>query len=336
MAGPMANLLNLVKMTVSELRELARKYLGRGHSRLKTKNELIAALKQKVSDSRAKAVPAKTKSPPKTKPMRKKEAAPRRSKRAPTARAARVSSGSPPVPDIGALGAPPKASTPPKVLNEGFFVGAQVPTAIARPRSPIHLAPALPEGYGSDEVVAIYRGPGTLFVFWDFGEETILAAAQGLVDWRLVLRVYRGAEIVREVAVELVQGRAYLEDLPNDSARVELHAVGTNASRRIAGSNVPPSFQSDKPSLLRLADLAWDTPLHALPRTAKSGAVRVREPTAESVQAIRARVAGAAGSSSPLGPWGEHGAQVGGVAGAASPVAPWGAVRRRFALPSSR
>src|SRR6266852_2840919 len=234
----MANLLNLVKMTVSELRELARKYLGRGHSRLKTKNELIAALKQKVSDSRAKAVPAKTKSPPKTKPMRRKEAAPRRSKPAPTARAARVSSGSPPVPDIGALGAPPKASTPPKVLNEGFFVGAQVPTAIARPRSPIHLAPALPEGYGSDEVVAIYRGPGTLFVFWDFGEETILAAAQGLVDWRLVLRVYRGAEIVREVAVELVQGRAYLEDLPNDSARVELHAVGTNAPGRLARSRL--------------------------------------------------------------------------------------------------
>jgi Domain of unknown function (DUF4912) len=328
----MANLLNLVKMTVSELRELARKYLGGGHSRLKTKSELIAALKQKVSDSRAKAVPAKTKSAPKTKPTRKKEAATRRSKRAPTARAARVSSGPPPVPDISALGTPPKASMPPKVLNEGFFVGAQVPTAIARPRSPIHLAPALPESYGSDDVVAIHRAPGALFVFWDFGEETILAAAQGLVDWRLVLRVYRGAEIVREVPVELVHGRAYLEDLPNDSARVELHAVGTNASRRIAGSNVPPSFQSDQPSLLRLADLAWDTPLQA----ARSGAVRVREPTAESVQAIRARVAGAAGSSSPLGPWGEQGEQVGGAAGAASPVAPWGAVRRRFALPSSR
>ncbi len=320
----MANLLKLVKMTVSELRELARKYLGRGHSRLKTKSELIAALKQKVSDSRAKAVPAKTKSPPKPKPMPKKEAAMRRSRRAP-ARAARVSSGSPPVPDISALAAPPKPSPPPKVLNEGFFAGAQAPTAIA--------APALPESYNSNDVVAIHRWPGSLFVFWDFGEETILAAAQGLVDWRLLLRVYRGAEIVREVPVELAHGRAYLEDLPNDSARVELHAVGTNATRRIAGSNVPPSFQSDKPSLLRLADLSWDTPLHALPQAARSGAVRVREPTAESVQAIRARVAGAAGSSSPVGPWGEQGAQVG---GAASPVAPWGAVRRRFALPSSR
>jgi hypothetical protein len=141
------------------------------------------------------------------------------------------------------------------------------------------------------------------------------------------------------VPVELTHGRAYLEDLPNDSARVELHAVGTNASRRIAGSNIPPSFQSDKPSLLRLADLAWDTPLRALPQAARSGAVRVRQPAAESVQAIRSRVAGAAGSSSPLGPWGEHGEhgeQVGGAAGAASPVAPWGAVRRRFALPSSR
>lgn len=327
----MANLLNLVKMTVSELRELARKYLGRGHSRLKTKSELIAALKQKVRDSRAKAVPAKAKSPPKTKPMRKKEAATRQSRRAPTARVARVSSGSPPVPDIGALGAPPKAP-PPKVLNEGFFAGAQAPTPIARPSAPTHLAPALPEGYRSNDVVAVHRAPGTLFVFWDFEEETILAAAQGLVDWRLVLRVYRGAGVVREVPVELSHGRAYLEDLPNDSARVELHAVGTNASRRIAGSNIPPSFQSDKPSLLRLADLAWDTPLRALPQAA----VRVREQTPEAAQAIRARVAGAAGSSSPLGPWGEHGAQLVGAAGAASPAAPWGAVRRRFALPSSR
>ncbi len=100
MPGHMANLLKLVKMTVSELRELARKHLGSGHSRLKTKTELIAALKQKVSGSRAKAVPAKTKSPPKTKPVRKKEAATKRAKRAPTTRAARVSSGSPPVPDI--------------------------------------------------------------------------------------------------------------------------------------------------------------------------------------------------------------------------------------------
>src|SRR5260370_17761841 len=129
----MANLVNVVKMTVWELRELARKYLGRGQSRLKTKNELIAALKQKVSDSRAKAVPAKTKSPPKTKPMRKKEAAPRRSKRAPTARAARVSSGSPPVPAIGALVTPPKASAPPKVPNKRFFARPQLPTPIARP-----------------------------------------------------------------------------------------------------------------------------------------------------------------------------------------------------------
>jgi hypothetical protein len=323
----MANLLKLLKMTVAELRELARKHLGSGHSRLKTKTELIAALKQKVSDSRAKAVPAKTKSPPKAK---------QRSKRATTARAARVSSRSPRVPDTGAVRAPPEASTPRKVLNEGFFVGAQAPTAIPRPRAPIQSAPALPDGYRSNDVVAIHRGPGTLFVFWDFGEETIRAAAQGLVDWRLVVRVYRGAEIVKEVPVELAHGRAYLEDLPDDSARVELHAVGTNASRRIAGSNIPPSFQSDKPSLLRLADLAWDLPLRALPQAAMSGAVRVREPAAELVQAIRSRVAGAAGSSSPLGPWGEHGEQAGGAARAASPVAPWGVGRRRFALPSSR
>src|SRR5260370_426316 len=210
----MANLLKLVKMTVSELRELARKHLGSGHSRLKTKTELIAALKQKVSGSRAKAVPAKTKSPPKTKPVRKKEAATKRSKRAPTARAGAVSSGSPPGPGLGAVCPPPAAPAP---------------------------------------------------------------------------------------------RRAYLEDLPNDSARVELHAVGTNASRRIAGSNIPLSFQSDKPSLLRLADLSWDTPLRALPQAARTGAVRVREPAAESLHAIRSRVAGAAGSSSPLGPWGEPG-----------------------------
>jgi uncharacterized protein len=35
---------DLEKLTVQALRELARKALGRGHSRLQTKSELIAAL----------------------------------------------------------------------------------------------------------------------------------------------------------------------------------------------------------------------------------------------------------------------------------------------------
>lgn len=319
----MANLLNLVKMTLSELRELAlselrelaRKYLGQGHKRLKTKSELIAALKEKLGDSLAKSVPAKAKSPAKAKAARKKRAATRPSGRARTRRAARVSSRLPPAADIAALRAPPKAEAPPKVLSEGFFAGAQ-PSTLGSPRARVHSAPALPEGYGSNEVVAINRGPGTLFVFWDFGEQTILSAVQDLVDWRLVLRVFRGAAVVREFPVDLAHGRAHLEDLPTDSDRVELSAVGTNASRRIAGSNIPASFQGAGPSPLRLADLAWDMPLSALPEAASSGAVHIREQTDESAQWVRARVAGAAGSSSPL--------------------APWGAGRRRFGLPSSR
>jgi hypothetical protein len=51
----MAELKNL---TVQALRELARKALGRGHSRLKTKSELVAALQaagKNVSDAAGKA-----------------------------------------------------------------------------------------------------------------------------------------------------------------------------------------------------------------------------------------------------------------------------------------
>ena len=312
----MANLLDLLEKTLSELRELAlaelrelaRKYLGQGHIRLKTKSELIAALKEKLEDSRAKRVPAQAKSPVKAKAARKKRAATRPSKRAPTRAAARTSSRSPPAADIAALRVPPKAEPPPKVLSEGFFAGAQ-PSPVGSP--PRASAPPLPEGYGSNEVVAIHPAPGTLFVFWDFGEETILSAVRDLVDWRLVLRVFRGAAVVRELPVDLAHGRAYLEDLPTDCHRVELSAVGTNGSRSIAGSNIPASFQALGPSLLRLAEFAWDMPLSALPQAA-----RIREQTDESAQSVRARVAGAAGSSSPF--------------------APWGAGRRRFGLPSSR
>src|ERR1700716_985685 len=124
----MANLLKLVKMTVSELRELARKYLGHGHGRLKSKSELIAALKQKLTPPPKKAAPTRAKSAPKRKPAPKKEPAQRPPRRVPAARVARVSAAAAPIADIVAPRPQPQAVLRPRFLSEDFFAGAQAPT----------------------------------------------------------------------------------------------------------------------------------------------------------------------------------------------------------------
>src|SRR5215813_5400696 len=117
----MLNLLALLKMTVSELRELARRHVGRGHSRLKTKGELISALKKLVAGKKAASA----------KPRKWRQAKPR-SKRAPKVRAKRAASAVAPSADIVASRIQAEPSSKSNIrhaapLSEAFFAGAQPP-----------------------------------------------------------------------------------------------------------------------------------------------------------------------------------------------------------------
>jgi hypothetical protein len=319
----MVNLVELLKMTVSELRELARKYVGRGHSRLKTKGELISALKKIVSAPKQKTVSAKPKKRSPAKP---------RSKKTPKVRATRETSTLGPVADIVPFRRQPEPlprsefrvpaaieMRRPTPLVEAFFVGAQPPPAMPRRVGGSHSTQSsIDVGYGTDQVVALPREPRTLFVFWDLAPSTLQAASEGLRSWRLILRVCVGQRILGERPVDLAHGRAYLEDIPlAPGARVELHVVDDKTSRQVAASEIPDSFGTEWHSRLRLAEIPWQLPLTELPKATQAGQVRIREETADAARVVRARV--------------------GALGGGSSPVAPWGAAPgRRLGLPSSR
>ena len=308
----MVNLLELLKMTVSELRELARKHVGRSHRRLKTKGELISALKKIVAAQ--KTASAKPKKRSKAKP---------RSKRAPRVGTKRAASASAPSADIVASrlqAEPPRTSSirRPAPLSEGFFTGAKPPAPLPPSYASRSTQPTVDVGYGTDQVVALSREPRTLFVFWDLAPRTLRAASEGLLEWRLVLRVCAGERVLREHPVDLEHGRAYLEDIPlARGARVELHLVDANTSRRVAASEIPESFEAEQDSSLRLAEIPWELPLMELPKATQAGRVRVRRETTDLEQTVRSRVAALDRGSSPVAAWG-------------------GAPGQGFALPSSR
>jgi len=309
----MVNLLELLKMTVLELRELARRHVGRGHSRLKTKGELISALKRIVAGQKGTSAKAKKRSTPKA-----------RSKRARKVRAKRAALALAPsahivAPRIQAEPSRKSGTRRPAPLSEAFFIGAQPPpAALSQSDEGRSTPPTADVGYGTDQVVALPREPRTLFVFWDLASSTLRTASEGLRAWRLVLRVYAGERVLREHPVNLPHGRAYLEDIPlAPGGRVELHLEDGNTSRLVAASDIPESFATDQDSPLRLAEIPWQLPLAELSKATQAGQVRIRNETAEVARTVRSRVAASSGGSSPVAAWG-------------------GAPGQRFALPSSR
>ena len=311
----MVNLIELLKMTVSELRELARRHVGRGHSRLKTKGALISALKKELKKIMAAKKPASAK-------PKKRSKVKARSKKAPRVRAKRAASALATSADIVASRSSAKPSRKSEIrraapLSEGFFAGAQPPAPLSqlfwsRSTQPPDV------GYGTDQVVALPREPLTLFVFWDLAPSSLRAASTGLIAWRLLLRVCAGERILREHPVDLEHGRAYLEDIPlAPGARIELHLVDAHTSRRVAASEIPESFATDQNSPLRLAEIPWQLPLTDLAKATHAGQVRIRQEAGDIAQTVRSRVAALSEGSSPVAAWG-------GVPG------------QRFALPSSR
>ncbi len=260
---------SLRNLTVAELRTLARKQVGPGHSKLKTKAQLLAALDR----------PAKSSAKPKREGIGAAKRQPRPKKGKSTAPTR------PPELDLPSQGAAPRAgsgskaqkppSPPVEPLEAGFFVapGAQPPSAGAS--SAFDLQADLPASYGTQTLVALPKDPTTLFLFWDFDRATGEAVARDLGAARIVLRVYDEMTLVRESDLSLETGHLYLRDLPKDRAyRFEVHAIGESGkSRRIAAAESPLGIGVDADASLRTARLSWSTRLSDLKAAKDRGEV---------------------------------------------------------------
>lgn len=259
---------DLMQMTVRALRDLARKVVGAGYSRLRTRAELIAAI---------------------VKERRGKEVAPR------TPAARRAAPAPPPGPQAGApkgegagdehawesgQGSPSQAAEPrPEGLMVARVVGASevhsAPHALTEdrlhepppPPSPADLEGLgeLPWSYGDDALVALPRDPRTLWVYWDLRPETVRAAIEGLEDPRARLRIHAGNELVREIDFALESRSFYINDLPPGRPyRVEIVFVGRNGERAVRSPSNTVGLPPIGPSAIiddRFVTLPWGMPL---------------------------------------------------------------------------
>jgi hypothetical protein len=225
----------LKAMTVKALRELARKQLGAGYSKLKTKSQLVAAL-AKVAVEKAAATPA-AKAVPSAKAGRAPKA---------TAKVAASPAGTPiPKPTL-APAATPKA---PLALTAAPKAKAKPASAPVAPLYDEHLG-ELPDRYEDDAFIALPVDPATLFLYWDFNPKTTAAAASGLPAAHTVLSLHGDGRRVRELDVALESRSYYVRGLaPGHSYHAEIDFVGSDGRRQRVGRStnvvgLPPSGPS--------------------------------------------------------------------------------------------
>jgi hypothetical protein len=258
--------------TLKALRELARKHLGKEHVALQTREQLLKALRRWLPAPLQAVKAAAKKAAPKKPPAR----------RAPAGRAP-------------AKPAQPARKEEPVV--EGFFVARVVDEVEARRHhltegrpglAPEPPAPTpderlgeLPAGYGDDAAVLLPLDPHTLFVFWDFREETCRRSAAGLEQPRAVLRVFEGEQQVREVDFALESRSFYVHGLPPGRRyRVEAHFVGRDGrSQRIGTATAAIELPREGPSAdgsVRFLRIPWGVRVSQLEDALRRGLAAIR------------------------------------------------------------
>src|SRR5215831_9017159 len=297
---------DLKKLSVERLRDLARRHLGKGHSRLRTKAQLLEALKEvlkgtihrleeavesvikshggvKVVDfprgrrgrvrgpsdaehahaarppdeAPSSGTTRRTSTPPEARDAtagkrsadaRKSPAPASRSTRGRNGARARNGGGRPATateeirptaqPDMPHAATLPGASEAP--VEEGFFQEPAVPRRPRRapaPAEPLDPTPFIsPREVGTDAPVLLVRDPTTLFVFWDFRRELERGAALGLREPRLLLRLYRGDDLDRSLALPLGARSTYVTGLgPGEAYTAEVLLLGRDGWTRPVG-----------------------------------------------------------------------------------------------------
>jgi hypothetical protein len=273
---------DLKKLSVSALKELARKHLGKGFSRLKTKAALVEALQKIVVPAGTAVVRAAKAVGSGPSPLLKTGAQER-----PRTTAAHVTTFRKPEPALRA-GNGKKASEPPKQapVVEGFFVVRVAGTGEAERHQltessgrtpPPQPPPAgydeqlgeLPDVYEDDAELLLPRDPHTLFFLWDYSRDTRQSALAGLHEPHARIRVYDGDQLVRELDFALESRSYYIHGLePGRNYRVEAYFVGDNGEARrlgrgtnvIALPNAGPSSNLE----VRFLRIPWEVPLSRL------------------------------------------------------------------------
>ncbi len=263
------------KMTVDALRELARKVLGPGHARLKTKKDLIAALQAAAPARERAARPAG-----KTARKEARKVAGAAAKARPAAKGRGVD-----------RKAKAQVAAPAGLDPEGYFVARvrgeeavrhaphPMTEAAEEGRPPAPPAAAewdeglgdLPWGYGDDVLLALPRDPHTLFLYWDHARDTVQHAFSGLEDgraqlWIFVRNAEGGYERLRAIDFALESRGFYVHELePGRVYRAEIHVVDRGGRERLLPR---PSNEIQLPPLGpspivddRFARIPWDRPL---------------------------------------------------------------------------
>jgi hypothetical protein len=361
------------KMTLERLRALARKLLGPGQSR-KSKAELVEALAagkkpDAARDAGGRARPAGRPAAPGEAPRPEKvakkakgtarkaaegaKAAPKASgaaaagKAAKARKAAKAAKPRPPKPDAH----PGEGPDP-----DGYFV-ARVRGEDALREAPHSMAEAtgegwpqgeegsgaavyderlgdLPWGYGDDAFAALPRDPRTLFLYWDWGQETLARAFEGLERPRTQLWVFaregEGWERVRILEFALESRGFYVHDLPPGRLyRAEIHIVDrAGRERRLGGTSNPCALPPAGPSPViddRFVRIPWEMSLGQLLGPGHAGS-----PFADDVRAQLERLSDWSRFSGPT--WGGSAGGMGGrpsspISGPSSPSSPFGGGR---------
>lgn len=268
----MADLKDLKNMTVRALRDLARSVIGPGYTRLRTRADLLEALRAALE--RGKGEPESERPDPTGNES-----------------AWRVGPGAPglarePRPEghlVARMAGEGELAHAPHALTEDQLAAAKMEEAErpgeqpATPSPPAAPAPMpgpvdleglgeLPAGYGDDALVALPRDPTTLWVYWDYAHHTVQEAMRGLVNPRARMRIFERGRLVREIEFALESRSYYIHDLePGLHYRVELYFYGDDGRlQRIGRPSNTIGLPPKGPSPIiddRFVTLPWGTPL---------------------------------------------------------------------------
>jgi uncharacterized protein len=248
----MADLPDALKsLTVKALRDLARKHLGAGYSRLKTKSQLVSALAKGLDAATARGLFGKA---------AKGRAAEREAEKAkPPAKPAPAKTSSraamPPAKVTATPTATPSRTATPTRTPTPTRTAAPTPkpppAERAQPNVYQELLGELPERYRDDAFIALAVDPQTLFLYWDHADDTVRAAAASLPGPRAVLSIHSEGRRVKEIDFALESRAYYIRGLaPGRSYHAEIDFVGNDGRRQRLGRpsnavDLPPSGPSD-------------------------------------------------------------------------------------------
>ncbi len=280
----------LDRLTVKQLREMA-KTRGIGGVAKLIRAELLKLLSGKSTGKGAsdKAASDKASSVERQlmRPRAGTESRPSEHAETPTAPLELASAGaleSPPPPFI----APPPESPVAPVVPQPAPVQVHISPFLQHE----HLG-ELPQGYGDGTVVCLARDPHTLFVYWDFTEEMLRHAGDGLSHPRAELFLLTHGQLVRRQEIHFDARAWYLHEVePGRDYRVELSLVGADGIvRRVGRSSNVVSTPRVGPSEIvddRFVCIPYETPLGALDVATRAEAFPVpsgeaRHPHADAV-----------------------------------------------------